>query len=380
MIENDLTWCIENINNSDLCDDVIRNKYEQATKFLLTHKLGFLSEDEAKIIVKFFAIQTAINLEVIDIVDIKIMSSDEYENNFKCSSIASCVKNENGKYDITYSPKTMSYIMRDECNSFMRGIQVICHEIVHVFQNKIINKEKLDEDEIVETVYIMALETIVRRHDLNFYDKNYKHLLKENHAERIGLKLGLDLIKKYHPNLYKLYSHKKIQTAYQKYDDNFYKADMEIAGKSGFAINQLDLGASIYIAHNPEVLNEFPILTLAYNEDGKKKNIKQLLEQRRALLTRCSKQTIDELYYILANQKNFFSGGLNGANDEIRLICEYLYKYLSNDVFIFDLLEYRMEKLEIPETTKRHFFEQLNLNIQVKKEQKLYSEKRQAQI
>ena len=92
------------------------------------------------------------------------------------------------------------------------------------------------------------------------------------------------------------------------------------------------------------MLSKYPILQLAYNPDGTKKDIITLLQDRTAQLdSGVDLKTINELYRTIANQKNFYIGGLPGVKPEILALGRYIQETGTDDEFVYDLLRDRLQ-------------------------------------
>ena len=92
------------------------------------------------------------------------------------------------------------------------------------------------------------------------------------------------------------------------------------------------------------MLSKYPILQLAYNPDGTKKDIITLLQDRNAQLdSGVDLKTINELYRTIANQKNFYIGGLPGVKPEILALGRYIQETGTDDEFVYDLLRDRLQ-------------------------------------
>lgn len=99
-----------------------------------------------------------------------------------------------------------------------------------------------------------------------------------------------------------------------------------------------------YIEKHTEMLTKYPILQLAYNLDGSKKDIITLLKDRNTHLENGEElKTVNELYRTIANQKNFFIGGLTGIKTEILALGKYIKETGTDDEFVYDLLRDRLK-------------------------------------
>ena len=124
------------------------------------------------------------------------------------------------------------------------------------------------------------------------------------------------------------------------------REDLTVYGKTNSRATQLDAICTSYIGTNQhlEMLSKYPILQLAYNPDGTKKDIITLLQDRAKQLDSGEDlKSINELYRTIANQKNFYIGGLTGVKPEILALGKYIQETGTEDEFIYDLLRDRLQ-------------------------------------
>ena len=124
------------------------------------------------------------------------------------------------------------------------------------------------------------------------------------------------------------------------------KTDVKVFGKTKDRATQLDNICYGYITSNNhlEMLQKYPILQLAYNLDGSKKDIITLLSEREERLGNCEDaKSINDLYRYIANQKNFYIGGLTGIKPEILALGRYIKETGTEDEFVYDLLRDRLQ-------------------------------------
>lgn len=340
-------WCGENAKDLDLTDKDQQYLYEMATRYLMKYKIGKWNKDEANVVINYLAKKSAWQLGIDENVTVKILEEAEYKQTHGDDSSAICVNNGDNTFNISYSPTVVNNLLSNNYDQFLRGMQTIFHEVVHAQQNSVIQRENIKGVDIpkTKTIYIMALETIARKYNPQFYKENYSHLIKENHAEKIGLRNAMETMKKYNPKLYQAYNQEVIAQRLENYDRNFY--DAEVALKSGKSVDlmlQIDTLSSVYIEQHPEIIEKFPILQVGYNLDGTKKDLSQLIAERHNMLT--SSETpdkINELYEAIANHRNVLTGGLKGTKDELFSLDDYIARTGTDDEFIFDLIRYRLE-------------------------------------
>ena len=340
-------WCSENCDKLDLRDEDQRYLYEIATKYLMKFRIGKWDKSDARVIVTYLAKKSAWKLGIDENITVKILDEAEYKEVHGDSSNAVCVNNGDDTFNISYSPRVIDNLLSNNYDQFLRGMQTIFHEVVHAKQNSAIQRANIQGVDIPKnkTLYIMALETIARKFDPKFYNSNYSHLLKESHAEKIGLREAMETIQKYNPSLYQAYNQEVIQHRLENYDRNFY--DTVVTLKSGKTIDfmlQIDTLSSLYIEQHPEIIEKYPALRAGYNMDGTKKDLSQLIAERDDELTRGKlPDNLDEFYETIANHRNALTGGLRGTKDELLTLHEYIGKTGTEDEFIFNLIKYRLE-------------------------------------
>lgn len=100
-----------------------------------------------------------------------------------------------------------------------------------------------------------------------------------------------------------------------------------------------------YVKAKPETINEIPVLQFAFHADGTRKDIIQLIQDRKNLIDNNSMldiQQVDDLYKTIANYKII-------TKEEVSNIIDYIEKTGTNDDFVFDLLQFRLEKTNLTE-------------------------------
>lgn len=355
-------WCSENSDKLDLEDKDQKYLYELSTRYLMNDRIGKWNKEEAILIINYLAKNSAWKLGIDENITVKILEESEYKETYS-NSYAVCVNNGDDTFNISYSPKVLENMLSNNYDQFLKGLQTVFHEVVHAQQNSVIQRTNIKEVDIpkTKTIYIMALETIARKHDPKFYNENYSYLLKENHAEKIGLIEAMETMEKYNPKLYQAYDQEVIQHRLQNYDKNFYDAKVSLKNEKTIDFMlKIDTLSSIHIEQYPELIEKFPILQVGYNLDGSKKNLSQLLPERDNMLT--SSETpdkINELYEIIANHRNVLTGGLKGTKDELVTLNDYIAKTGTEDEFVFGLIKYRLEnKTKMTPEQVNEFMEQ----------------------
>lgn len=348
-IEDVIKWCDGNAENLDLSNPDELFLCEKATKYLMQNKGNRAwSNDDANYIANFLARKIIKKLNLDKNADVHVLEEDEYIKLYGEKSSGICVPQGDDYFKVSYSPDVIKYLTSEDKGQFLHGLQVVFHEIRHVQQNKSIhNSTREDGTKLPNNKerYLSALETLARKQDSNFYDKNYRQLLKENDADKYGLIKAYTELQEYAPDLAKKYSYKKIQDKLQEYDRNYYEALSGISEKGTLNLRQeIETRAAIYIMNHPEILEDYPILNVAFNKDGTKRDVIELLEERNDLLeNNQNSEVINELYQMIINDRNPTHGGLKGTKDELLKMEKYIQETGTEDEFVYNLIRYKLE-------------------------------------
>lgn len=347
VFESIIKWCEENASALEPNDKDQTWLYEMSTIYLMKYKIGNWNKDEATMLITYLAKKSAREFGISENVDVKVFEREEYEEIYGKSSVGMCTNNGDNTFNISYSPMVVDNLLSNDYDKFLRGMQTIFHEVTHAAQNSVIQRKEIQGIDTPKTKnsYIMALETIARKFNPNFYKKYYAHLIKENHAEKTGLKLAMVTMQKYNPSLYKAYNQEVIAHRLENYDKKFYDYEVSLqSGKKTEFMLTIDTLCSLYIEEHPEMVEMFPILQVGYNLDGTKKDLKQLISEREAMIaTGKPLDKIDELYETIANHRNVLTNGLKGTKDELSTLHDYIERTGTEDEFIFNLVRYRLE-------------------------------------
>lgn len=352
-----LAWCSENKERMNLEDSYEKRLYDTLVRHSMKTRIGKLTKEEAAIYVHFFAKKMATDLGLDEVANIKVLEADEYKEYDEDDSQGICISRNDGTYDVAYNiSKISEKLMSNNKHDILIGLQTIFHEMRHVTQNVAIS---LNSDKLYKkSIYIMTLETILRKVSPKFYKENYQHLIKENDAEKVGLQMALEAIKERNPKLYALYNQEKMEELMQKYDQNFYEGEFEVYGYKGDSIKSLDTWAESYIERHPELVSRHPILRLAYNEAGKKKDIVQMLQEREEIIQKRPKDQIDELYGTMLNRKFFDREEGISTEGELLALDSWVEQTGTEDEFIYDLIRFRLDRSEMTEDEKDNFISQ----------------------
>lgn len=353
-----LKWCSENKDTMNLKDYNEFRLYNALINELFQFRIGKMNREETSIFIKFFATKLACELKIDDKVSIEVLDKEKYKEQFKGNikdtAQGICVHNEDGTHTVTYNVSEIEKNINGGTNiKLLAGLQTVFHEIRHAFQNVAISQDGIYN----KSLYIMAMESVIKANNSKFYEENYDNLLLENDADKAGLQLALSTIKEKNPKLY-TFSQAGIEEKMKEYDNNFYDSDMVIFGSKASAIKALDAFVEVFVSKNPEILKQYPILKVAYKENGERKDILQMLQERETLLTKKTKDRIDELYQIALNQRFFTPEEGKGTKDELEKLDKWIEETGTDDEFIYDLIRFRLDRSELTEEEKQQYIDE----------------------
>ena len=150
-------------------------------------------------------------------------------------------------------------------------------------------------------------------------------------------------IKKYAPHHLKLYNQDKIMATVKSYDENA-KKEIILYGEKRDRTTALDTVCREYIGTQGhlEMLEQYPILQLGFNQDGTRKDLITLLNDRAERLANGEDINItNDLYKTLANKTNILAN--RGIKGEILDLAAYIKETGTDDEFVYDLLKDRLE-------------------------------------
>lgn len=345
-------WCNENKEKMNLNDYDEWRLYTTLVDWSMKARVENLNKDEIDIYIRYFANKTAKELQLDNKVVVEVLEREQFREKYGEDSYGMCSPNDDDTYNVSYNiSKLYEHLMSEDKNKykfkFLFVMQTIFHEMQHVTQNVVILQDS--KEFYKKSVYIMAMETITRKISPKFYKENYNNLLKENNANKVGLQKALRTIQSINPELYVLYNQKGIKKQMNVYDENFYDGEFEIFQTKGDTIKSLDAWTDFYVTDHPEILQRYPILKIKYNEDGKQKDILQMLRERERLVQSCKKNEIDDLYEVAMNRKFFEKEDGCGTEDELLYLDKYIEETGTEDEFIYDLVRYRLNRGELTE-------------------------------
>ncbi len=338
-------WCIDNINkiNFEQKDDI--DKYEKFTRNIMENKIGKIDNNEAKTLAEFLSKKAAYKVGL------------DYTN---------IIKDD-------FNSETIEKIKSCNPGDILLGLQEIYYNIAKVYQEKIVTEKT---EKFTKKMYLIALESVCEKANPNFYIKNSRNLLKENSIKKTALKLGVKTIKKYNKEIYKEIDKDKLEEKYEEYKNDFFRYDDDFYGKASQGIEHIDWACFSYIENNPDILNKYPILKLGYNDDGSKKNIETLLQDRQNLIENKSKdkQKIDPLYNTIMNQTYSVIEGMDIKKD-IESILNYVEKTNNVDEYIYCAMELRLNRINCDKDEKSKYLKPLREKIEQKEISELVDKK-----
>lgn len=351
MIQEAMAWCSDNWSHFDMKNKNQIFLYELVIRELMGNKIGKWDKEDAIFVLHFLAHKMVNMFGMQDKVTISVLEDIEFKKIYSLGidSDAISTNNMDGTFEIDYSQNVVKQLLKNSSISFLRGLQTIGHEVMHVKVDALIYRKTIKDEKIPWTKeqYVIALEKLTRKVDRKFYNKNYDYLLGENWAERGGLIFAMEFLKEYNVNLYQIYDQKKVNALLEEYSKNFYDSTMNIFGKEYEPIAILENCSSVYIEKHPEIVEQYPIYQLGFNKDGRKKHIVQLLEDcEKMLKDGVEVQVVNDLYKTIINKAigERHDGFQKIDEIELNLLDIYIQETGTEDAFIYDLIRYRLKK------------------------------------
>lgn len=178
------------------------------------------------------------------------------------------------------------------------NLNTINHEFEHAIQHDFYKKEKMEDIvKINPLIFFMAFEDITNKYAKKFhqetenkvvnksnYQYNYENMLFEQDANYAGIKNTEKWLMEYCSELADefMFTNSKTfnnLTTNRNHLDFITQKSLTI-NEEEMSIYKINLITTYAIKKDINILNEYPILKLAYNLDGTKKNYKQLSEER----------------------------------------------------------------------------------------------------
>lgn len=264
---------------------------------------------------------------------------------------------------MVYSSRVVDNLTSLDTLRFIRGLQTVFHEVEHSRQYSEIYSTDKDNMQYDGNSYKIALEAIMRKVHPKFYKENYRNLIMEYQAEYVGLEQAIKMMQTYYkPDLFKGQDIEEFLNEMLMIDG---KESYENLGEVSFDQRNINASALIsfaadqYIQMSPEIISRIPVLKFAYNPDGSKKNIIQLIQDRSTLISgnpEMNLETIDDLYKTIANYKSI-------KKDEMLGLYSYITDEAIEDEFAYDLLQYRLERTDWSQEKISEFMEQTRQHV-----------------
>jgi len=355
-----IAYCKENISTMDINDETDYFLNRASTLYLMKNNIGHFNKEEAKYLTEYFAkLGSKLYAEAYGIkgeIDIEILPSEEYEEKQKGQkSIAVCIPHKDNSFTLRYSEeKVCQKLMTNDPDKFLRAMQTIIHEVVHVYQNIMVQQDYKDVNaRQAKKGYRMALEKITRQVFPKFYNENYDKLLTENDAEEWGLSLSLDILRVYNKGVYELFTEEEIQAKFEQYRERS-EEEKNILGEG---VNSPTLKTMEFLAQNaPDFRKLYPILEVAYHNDGPRKTITELLDDRAERIAK-GEPSIDDTNELLLEILNSRDTTPEERREEIDELNKYIISKGVEDKFVYELLSSRLQRYGIKETSIQEYIE-----------------------
>ena len=371
ILQQTLEWCMEHSSSIDFNNESEKKLYQYAMLYLFRLKIGHLNEEEAKLVITYLA-REQLHFQKLDglnkDVNITILNEEEYKEQHGEDSHAICVSNDDA-FDIVYSPSVVQNLMSNDPTEFLRGIRTIYHEFTHTIQNQIIKAgvNKDDPTSYNDKAYKMAAESLARKLYADFYNENYAHLFKENQAELFGLKQAILIIKRFNKDLYSLFDEKAIEVEETRLRELMKESTIKIKGKEMPHNRGLHAICDELIKNHPEVLDDYPILKIGYTNDGNRKSLTELLQEKQAMISvGYDKEKIDKLYLFILNNRTI----LNLAED-VQELYLYIVETKGEDRMAYDALYHRFDRGNVPDEKRMQILNMIESSVAKEKKEKV---------
>lgn len=359
-IEKLVSICEKYFDVMNYEDENTRTLLNYIGTYLMSEKLGDFNVQDAIFMTKYLTKTCAKQFGISGETEAELLKQELFEQKYGKGIYGISNYNEKTKSSkVSYSVYYMvAKLMSKDSRDIIMALKTIGHEVTHSYQNILIhgNGEKEPFD---RTQYIMALEDAVRMIDDSFYDDNYLTLYKENQADVQGLNFAIDILKIMGKEDILVENDLFIQelrkTCHTRVYENKRKEDnLELS-----TIADTEMSARVYLDVYPELTEEYPILKIAFEKDGHKKNITTLLNERKDMLKTREKSDVDNLYSCILNE-TLIRGESKEVDEELEDLPkeltgktikeeqEEIEEYIKNgnetDTFAKDLLIKRLER------------------------------------
>lgn len=186
-----IKWCEENIDDIDLANRDNVEIYDKAIKIMMQRRINRLTENEAKLMIKYLSKSYMHEKGLEDRVKIAVLSKEEFDEKYNGSKANAKCKHffKDTKFELDYSPNVMKRIRSGNTASFLDGLRIVYHETAHVIQNCLVRLPEINGKSVEYTasMFQIAQEEIAREADPKFYEENYSRLLLENQANSVRI-------------------------------------------------------------------------------------------------------------------------------------------------------------------------------------------------
>jgi len=345
-----MAYCINCIETMDLTDEEEYKMADKTTNYLMNEKIYNFTEKEAKYLMYFFA---KLGMQKLDKdlekkVQIEIANDEKMQEFESKDSMAICLNNRDGTSKIVYSDEVVKNIMSDDIEEISYGIQIVFHEVVHSLYNKLMCTNYLDINPLYAIrTYAIALENLIGDIAEEYYNDNYDNLIQENEAERMAIISTVNMFKKYNKKVSETLNVDVLKKRIKSYQEKPLKSNRKLFGvntKEGQNLEHMEFAAKKILEIEPWHLDRYPILKIAYNEDGTRKNILQLLVDREKRMQRknVSEKSINDLFYAILDNR---ITTIDEEYKEIEELNEYSQNIGKKDVFLEDLMKTRLIRM-----------------------------------
>ena len=352
--EEIVNYCKQNVNyfNWKLKNFEDKVLITAASSYLMKYKTDKWDLKDAVFMTYFFGYTAANNFGIVDKIKIKVISESTFEKKYEKADNGICIYNNDKTCTVFYSSKLSKQLKNKNSRDFINGIQSIIFQIVDAFQNIIIHDNQTIEP-YNRDQYIMALEDVAKSTNEDLYENSYVTSYRKSKAELEAIDFTISILQEYKKNNI-LEKNKRFITIkkaeYQEKQSEFEQDNIEL---SAGPVSKTELNARMSLYLIPELLEQYPILQVAFDENGHKKRINTLLKERRIMLKISDEDTVNELYNCILAETLIYGESkksekeLSGLPKEIigepikkqqLFLKQYIAKNGNNDKFAEDLL------------------------------------------
>ena len=314
--------CVE-IDNANFARPETYRKFQDFAKPMID-KVNtpqyVITKKEAEFLLKFYAKQSLMYLGVGKNINIDIYSKGKMIRRYGRGNgkalpdgvrgvIAGSIPSDS---KIIYSEQLLDDIASGNPDEMYRAFRTIMHETKHI--------EQAYRREYSINGYIMAIETMAMHVDPYLYLNNYWGTYRECDAERYGM----DATQIKFPGLYRVIDKRKLRENWINFKAGLSGQTKTIVGRicnergnimlpgseypEGERIKILELIAEEYIRkYTKKAFNEYPVLRLAFKNNGRRKSISELLGNMHTLVegesSLAKAEAIESLYLTIISNR-----------------------------------------------------------------------------